>query len=769
VFLKKHCMDCHDSASKEGGLDLSTIDFDLRNSEAFSVWIKVHDRVRDGEMPPKDAIRPPEGETKKFLATLDAKLINTNSQIQTTEGRARARRLSRDEYQATLTELLSVHRDYRDLLPEDGRALGFDKVASALNVSAEHLESYVAAAELALEDAFAPAEHVSKQKFPQRWELMSRIQRGFNFQFAKAPDALIYFSDHWDNITGFTANQAGRYRFTVRGRAHQSSNPVKARIRAGMDSEASRRIVTYTEFPPEAAEFTVETWLNPRETLHVCPIGVAPPSRNPTIHRVHLKRDNPGSRYGGPGLALEWVEVEGPLPDERFRQSILANVDLVSGSRADADKVLKRFLPLAFRRPVAASEVDHYLQVFDRAATSGDFASALKGTLQAVLCSPHFLYLHGPPGPLDQHSLAARLSYFLWNGPPDAALTDLAKAATIHDPIVLKDQVERMLDDPKALQFKEKFTAQWLDLRLINATTPDPELYPEFDELLEWSSVQETRRFFNELLQNNFSVRNFVKSDFVMLNDRLAEHYGISGVDGIAIRRVQIEPGSARSGLLGQASILKVTANGTTTSPILRGVWVMDRLVGEPPPPPPAGIPALEPDIRGASTIREQLAKHREDSSCAACHAKIDPAGFALECFDVIGGFRERYRASREGAKETVSVERPIYIDVRAASRNASISHPRVAVGLGPEVDPSSEFAGRSFDGVQEFCNVLLAEPDQIARAFVTKLAIYATGSDLQYADRAVVDEIVNRLRESDYGVRSAIHEVVQSSLFLNR
>jgi hypothetical protein len=349
-------------------------------------------------------------------------------------------------------------------------------------------------------------------------------------------------------------------------------------------------------------------------------------------------------------------------------------------------------------------------------------------------------------------------------------LQRLADEELLQRPEVLSQQVERMLDDSKASRFLESFIAQWLDLRLINATTPDPELYPEFDELLEWSSVQETRQFFEELLHHDSSMLNFVESDFVMVNDRLAELYALPAVEGIAIRRVPLAADSARGGLLGQASILKVTANGTTTSPILRGVWVMDRLVGQPPPPPPAGVPALEPDIRGASTIREQLAQHREQSSCAACHAKIDPAGFALECFDVIGGYRNRYRASREAATETVSIERPIYIEMRGlSSKNATITHPRAQVGLGPNVDASSEYAGQSFSSIPEFRQVLLADPDQIARAFMTKLVIYSTGSELQFADRVIIEQIVERLRNSNYGVRSAIHQLVQSSLFLNR
>ncbi len=210
----------------------------------------------------------------------------------------------------------------------------------------------------------------------------------------------------------------------------------------------------------------------------------------------------------------------------------------------------------------------------------------------------------------------------------------------------LHAQVDRLLKDPKAAAFNESFTGQWLDLRKITATTPDDRLYPEWDELIEWSCVQETRRFFDEVLNDDLSVTNFVRSDFAILNERLATHYGIPGVKGIEFRKVKLPADSVRGGVLAQASVLKVTANGTTSSPVLRGVWVMERILGLPVPPPPPGVPAVEPDIRGATTIREQLAKHRNSESCAGCHAKIDPPGFALESFDVIGGWRERYRAA---------------------------------------------------------------------------------------------------------------------------
>ncbi len=770
-FHQEHCVHCHDSSSREGDLDLENLSLEANDPMTIAKWERVLDRVQAGEMPPADEPKIDTTAVQAYLKSLHDDLQQRSATYQQTEGRARARRINRDEYQNTIRDLLSVHRDLRNLLPEDGRSLGFDKVAGALNVSAEHLEGYIAAAEIAIDEAFEPMPSSNKRKIPQRWEDMGRLQRAFQFQFSRTDDALVYFSDHWDNITGFEAKSAGRYRFTVRAYAYQNDAPVKARFRVGYDKEASRRLLTYSEFPPEGTEVTVDAWLERGETLHICPIGTAPRSNNMTIQRVHLKRGNPGSKYKGPGLAVQWAEVEGPIPDARFQREILGDVNLQAGTRDDARAILGRFLPRAFRRPVKPHETEHYLSVFDTAfADEQDFEQSLRQTLQTVLCSPHFLYLHGRPGPLNDYELATRLSYFLWNSLPDTKLHELAASGSLRDPKSLREQTERMLNDPRAEAFLEGFTAQWLDLRLINATTPDAELYPEFDELLEWSSVQETRRFFAELLGQNLSLMNFVKSDFLILNDRLAEHYGIDGVTGVDFRKVPIAEDSVRGGLLGQASILKVTANGTTSSPILRGFWVMDRLVGKTPPPPPANVPALEPDIRGAKSIREQLAKHREESTCAACHATIDPPGFALECFDVIGGYRERYRASREAASETLVVARPIHLDIRSIERDPKLRvRPKVTVGLGMTVGSNSEYEGKSFRDVREFRELLMSDPKQVTASVVRHLTTYATGTGPQFADRAIVNEITEGLAKQNYGLRSAIHDVVQSPMFLNR
>ena len=324
----------------------------------------------------------------------------------------------------------------------------------------------------------------------------------------------------------------------------------------------------------------------------------------------------------------------------------------------------------------------------------------------AVLCSPGFLFVEEQPGRLDDYALAARLALFLWNSPPDDALRALAAKGQLHDPAILRAETERLLADPKSQRFADAFLDYWLDLRKIEDTTPSTTLYNDYylDDALAEAAQAETRLYFAELLRGDMPARTIVDSDFTYLNDRLARHYGISGVEGIAMRRVTLPADSVRGGLLTQASVLKVTANGTTTSPVLRGKWICDRILGVEIPPPPPTVPAVEPDIRGAVTIRQQLDKHRAEPSCAVCHSKMDPAGFALESFDIMGGWRDRYRAADEAKAggaghrhERLAVRVPLRVAGRfrrRASRRPRVSrHPRVQAapargrgGAGPQL-----------------------------------------------------------------------------------
>lgn len=417
--------------------------------------------------------------------------------------------------------------------------------------------------------------------------------------------------------------------------------------------------------------------------------------------------------------------------------------------RSDAERILRPFLRRAFRRAITDEDTKPYLALVEsKMSEKSSFERAVRAAMMAVMVSPEFLFLPEKPGRLDDFALASRLSYFLWSTMPDDELLDLAEAGKLADPDTLRGQVDRMLKHPKAAAFIENFVGQWLGLREIDSTEPSQQLYPEFDHMLKVSMIQETERFFAEVLKDDLSLANFVASDFAMLNGRLAKHYGIPGIDGWEFQKVLLPPGSHRGGVLTMASVLKITANGTTTSPVKRGAWILDRILGTPPSPPPEGVSSIEPDTRGTVTIRDQLARHRQVASCAGCHSKIDPPGFALESFDVIGGWREHYRSTGNGKEVKVDGRRMPYLQ-------------------GKKIDPADVLPdGQTFRDIDELKQLLLKDKDQLARSLTAKLMTYATGGLNSPGDRTEVEAIVQQIRDKDYGFRSLIHEVVQSQAF---
>jgi hypothetical protein len=493
---------------------------------------------------------------------------------------------------------------------------------------------------------------------------------------------------------------------------------------------------------------------------------------------------------GQPGVVFRWMEVEGPIYEAwppKGHQLLFADLPIVSreaeaenpartnrfGQRrfrpppgveviskkpmADAERLLRGFTRAAYRRPVADAEFKRFVPVVKAALKKGNnFTDAMIAGYTAVLCSPEFVYLEEKPGRLDDHALGSRLSFFLWNTAPDAELRDLAARNELHRPEILRAQTDRLLASARSRQFVDAFTDYWLDLRRINATSPDAELYSDYylDDLLAESALEETRCFIAELVHQDLPARNLIDSDFAMLNERLAVHYGLPPVEGVAVRRTPLPKDSPRGGLMTQAAVLKVTANGTTTSPVLRGAWIMERILGQKPPPPPPSVPAVEPDIRGATTIRAQLDKHRNLETCSACHARIDPPGFALENFDVMGGWREKYRA--EGGK--------------TPEKGLAKSGQKFAFHYALPVDATGELPdGRKFQDIREFKQLLLADEKQVARNLARQLTVYATGSPVRFADREPIEAILDRAASSHYGVRSLIHELVQSELFRNK
>ncbi len=762
-FLEQHCGDCHRGAAGEGGFDLARLAPRPSGAAETAQWIRIHDRLAAGEMPPPDAAQPSGRSRSKALELLADTLVAREQAL----AKVVLRRLNRSEYENTVRDLFGVWVDVKDQLPEDSSTDGFDNVGEGLNLSAEAIAAYLQAAEQTLDAVFGPPTEPKRIEFKTNL-LDQRGHDGSSFiashigkMFRRTPDGLVIFQSGYcpTTLVNFSRLRApvGTYRGTIRARAVQSDKPVTLRIYAGdtLVNRRERHLVGHFDVPPDR-------WTTIEFTDRLVEEGG---TFQPTCYGTRDTRKD-ADTYPEPGIEIGDITIEGPLeqwpPASRIRLlSGLANGVDQGRSIADAERILSRLLPRAFRRDVDPEELRPYLDFFIAALESGrGFEPSLRLSLSAILCSPSFLFLEETTRTdaagrqrIDESSLACRLSYFLTSSLPDDELRQLAQSGRLSIPSVLRDQVERLLASPAADAFVDNFTGQWLDLRRIDETSPDAKLFPEFDELLKLSMVEETRMFFSDILENNLSLLNFVDSRHTFLNERLAAHYGIEGVTGQTLRKVSLPEASVRGGLLGQASILKVTANGTHSSPVLRGVWVLDKLLGQTLPPPPENVPAVEPDIRGSTTIREQLRRHREIGECATCHDRIDPPGFALEGFDPIGGFRTQYRTSGDGK--------------RPAMKQAPFTFNWVQYRLGLPVDSSGITADAvPFAGVHDFRRWLHNRPDEIAEALTEKVLTYALGRSVRFSDRRQVDDIVQSLRDHDYGFRELIHAVVQSDAF---
>jgi hypothetical protein len=839
TFFSTHCTECHDADNRKGNLDLTALKPDFSNAEVFGKWVKVHDRMAAGEMPPKKRERPPVKDQETVDKWIHENLLKADLARLENESRTGVRRMTRSEYENTIRDLFDMPGiALQGSLPADGSAHGFDKNSDALDISHVNMAKYVEAADHVLDYAIATqpqppvmqkqrislAKHVGhilgngdavllkdKQPDPEyppageqghidqgAHERIGSFSRGSSVGVFRHEDESFnpYFLD-------FATLYPGRYRLRAsfwsfqwdKGKVLPARGTEAARLSAVQLSNDGRHgghpsyVLGYFDAPSlEAKTHEFVTWLNYKETIGFNTASLAPVA--------NYSRKGRAMAFTGPGIACDWLDVEGPinevwpprahkllfgeLPIVEFKAAEQANArapkrsvlkqeivhvtnrpDPTSGTwtvrsekpLADAERLLSDFLPKAFRRPLDAALKQQYVsRVEDRLKAGDCFESAMRWAYRAALCSPDFLYHLEPPGKLDDYALACRLSYFIWNSIPDEPLATLAASGKLHEPGVLRGEVERLLKDPKAQRFIDDFLGQWLKLRQIASTDPDRKLYPEFSPYLQDSMVAETRAYFRELLEKNLDSSYLVRSDFVMVNEKLAKHYGIPGVSGSQIQRVKVPEGCSRGGFLTQGSILKVTANGTTTSPVPRGAFVMDRLLGQPPEPPPPNIPAVEPDVRGATTIREQLDKHRSNATCASCHAKIDPPGFALESFDVIGGFRARYRSIGTGDP----------------AERGNID-PIIGIGfkLGPSVDASGALAdGRTFKNITEFQALLAADSGRLLKNLLQHLAVYSTGREIAYCDRAQIAEILAKTQKSGGGIRTLIHELVQSSLF---
>lgn len=766
AFFKQHCVKCHGAEKQEGELRLDQLAAPGTDAKASEVWATIAERLDSGDMPPEKEPRPDGTQTKQLLAWIGSELARTSPRLPA------LRRLNRFEYQNTVQDLLGIDAELAELLPEDASVQGFDNVAGGLGLSSILMERYLEAADAAFEQSIRRIQPLPPQT--RRAVLMEQKEnidsvKGNKGGVIAKEGAFIDFTPGWPPARLDAAHpiEPGIYRCRVAVWPHDPSphRTLMVGIFVGPLFGPGKREfvgmydVTGTPQEPRIIEFTAR--MGESHSIHVLP-WIYPE------HVTYRDKDEPR-----PGVAIAWAETHGPLDQDypavsqkklfgesdtlsmkegwpiymRYRKNVKPASVESTMPKADAERIIRNFVPRAFRRPVDETITNQFVALtLQRLEDGSTFEQAIRAGVTAVLCSPHFLLINQAPE-VDDYTLASRLSYFLWSSMPDEELLKLASEGRLRDPAVRYAQVERMIKDPKIERFIENFTGQWLDLRDIEFTTPDKKLYPEYDEILLRSMLAETHGFFRHVLHENLSVTNFVDSDFAILNQRLAEHYGIAGIRGHEeFRVVKLPEDSIRGGILTQASVLKVTANGTSTSPVVRGAWVLEKILAQPAPAPPPGVGAVEPDIRGATTIREQLDLHRANESCAVCHSRIDPPGFALEEFDVIGGHRERYRSVGDKGEKVAKTN----------------------YRLGPPVESDGQLKdGRAFANFVEFREQLAKNPETIARALAEKLLVYGCGRPVTSADRGVVDQVVADAQKNQLGLRSMIHAVVESDLFL--
>lgn len=768
-FLEQYCLMCHGGEKPTGKLRIDQLTVELDASTTREQWATVLERIAAGEMPPKDSPRPSETEIRAFTEWLSPRISAAERSARATHGRVPLRRLNRSEYENTLCDLLDIEINVREHLPIDGSADGFDNASAANHTSSFLMEKYLEVADLALNTAI-----VNRPEPPRSTSTRYNLQETHGikastedvYRFGPDGEVICFCSSEWHNVwvSHFYPSQSGNYRFRISTSAVQSNGkPLTFRVAVNGAPLTGRSglIGYYDALPNEPRVIEFERIMQPRTTISVLPYGLEGAN---TVKQVG------GEKWEGPGLAIQYVTIEGPLnplwPPASHRRifgdmlqknfpgyNFPDRVEVVSEMPLeDAERILLTFVRRAFRRTVTNEDIAPFMAIVHSKLEAGDsFEMAMRAAFKGVLISPEFLFLRETAGRLDDFALACRLSYFLWSTMPDDELFGLAEQQVLSNPQVLHEQVDRMLGSPRAAAFTENFLGQWLGLREIDATDPSHILYPEFDHLLKVSMIRESELFFEEILKQDLGIENFVASDFSMLNGRLAKHYGIPEVNGWEFRRTPLPPGSHRGGVLTMASVLKVTSNGTTTSPVMRGAWVLDRILGTPPAPPPDNVSAIDPDTRGATTIREQLEKHRAVESCGVCHRKIDPPGFALESFDCIGTWRDNYRVTGNGSEVVVDGRRMPYLHGKA-------------------VDPSDVMPdGAAFENIDQFKSLLLREKPQIARSLTRKLITYATGRAPQKSDKDAVEAIVSRSEAQGYGFRSLVHEVVQSDLFRNK
>jgi mono/diheme cytochrome c family protein len=724
-LLGQYCFACHGNGKSKGDVSLDKFVTFASVQADKKTWSKVAEMVREGEMPPSKKPQPTPAE-REFLNNFLEELIEGDCTGPRDPGHLTIHRLNRAEYNNTIRDLVGV--DFRPAaeFPADDTGYGFDNMADVLTMSPLLMEKYLNAAEQVMDKAIV-SENPAKKK-------IVRISGTSMDATASNSGGNLMVNGECFKMFSFPAD--GEYEFRIRA----SQDPF--------GDEPAR--MTFKIDQKEIKTFEVKA-LRGLSTFYKVRLPVSAGKRRIAAAYINNAKDetNPDRRKRGDrNLYVELIEVEGPFnavpppPPESHRRLLFVTPSAQVSEESAARQVLTRFAGKAFRRPATVAEVNRLMKVFAVGKQDGQtFEQAIKLPLTAVLVSPHFLYrieldpinsdaIH----PITDYELATRLSYFLWSSMPDDELMKLAEAKKLHEPAVLDAQVKRMLADAKADQFYTNFPGQWLELRNLDEVNPSQRLFPNFNGQLRRAMRREAELFFANIAQEDRSILELLSADYTFVNSTLAKLYGIPGVNGANFVRVPLPPNLHRGGVLTMAGVLTVTSMPARTSPVKRGKWVLEELLGTPPPPPPPDVPALkERNNDGRNlTFRQRLEEHRANPICASCHERMDPLGFSLENFDAIGAWREK-----EG------------------------SIPVDATGMLPN--------GQSLAGADDLRRVLVERKKDFVRALTEKMLMYALGRGIEPSDRCTVKDICANVEKGNYRFSALVQGIVKSDAFLKR
>ncbi len=789
-FLTSYCINCHGAEKQKGDRRFDALTSEIKTPDDALVWQEILDQLNQGDMPPKKEKQPQKPE---LLATVDAitqSIADATQRFKGTGAHTVLRRLNSFQYRNTIGDLLGLNvagwNPSADF-PAEVRADGFDNNSASQVTSGILLDHYFVAAEEAINRATAfgakPEVKTYTQKSPFYFEKrkagdLPKIFQTDRYRWVsdKGYDDLVaryYRGGHigFEPLGHGGAPQSGRYTIRVQAAAIDRENPYPflTDIRSGdpitlelaavtrggsvestgnVTTQRTLALVEITSDKPQWFEWTVDLERGEEPEVRF---------RNGTVKAKSLAfklgRNVKGhpeleaigklgkgeialamlKAYRGPKLRIWEIQVAGPRLDQwptSGHTLLYGKLTKDQINRANIPERLKVFAEAAFRRPLAQGELSPIGKLINAKLDAGmKPLDALQLGFQTILCSPAFLHVHEGTGKLSDFALASRLSYFFWSSMPDQKLIQLATAGKLHEHATLSAQVDRMLADPKSQRFVQNFIRLWLNLDHIGEMPVSTDFVSFFRDNIDAAMRAETEMFFRHILDKNLPPREFLAANYTFLNRELALHYGLPPVEGVQLRQVSLPKGE-RGGLLTQASFLTASANGVDTSPVVRGVYVQHKLLGYTPPPPPPDVPIIEPDASGAKTIREQLAMHRENATCASCHHKIDPFGFALENFNAIGGWRENYSGDHK-------------------------------------IDPSGDLpTGEKFQGVTDFRTLLIARHEQFTHSLTEKLLTYALGRAPEFTDRTVIDGIVKDISANQGGFKDLVRAVVLSDSF---